>query len=468
MQRRTFLRATGLGATALAVPGLLPRLGAAAEPGLLPRLGAAAEHATSGRVASTPDDAPRTPFEEHDGAAWSGHAKEVEFLAEVAARSGRIHLEEIGESVEGRPLHLVTIGTPSGPRNRNQNKPAVLFVGSQHGDEPAGRDAMLITLRDLAFTEDPLFLRQLQDHQILVIPSPNPDGRAANSRTNANGVDTNRDHLILTQPETQAIHTILRDWQPDTIVDHHEAIFVPAFSGSDPVYADLTYLWPRNLNVDPAVRDLSRTLCEEYIGKGARDAGYRADVYGQAGVGPVQAAQWAGGPDEGICRNAVGLRNSLGVLIESNPYNTAEQMNGELGLPADRLRRVAMQVQTVTDTLRFYRDQGHAAWFVSTQAAAIAARVGAERSRPTYWGGADNDPPGDNQVDDPPPCRYELGLDQADGLAVLFALHGIQTRRRGEVTEVSLAQPARPVVPLLLDGRGSRNATAGQPVYDCD
>jgi hypothetical protein len=89
------------------------------------------------------------------------------------------------------------------------------------------------------------------------------------------------------------------------------------------------------------------------------------------------------------------------------------------------------------------------------------ARTG---SRPTYWGGADNEDPHPNQIDDPPACHYELTAGQAEQLEQTFALHGIAL----DGLEASLGQAARPVIPLLLDSRGSRNVTSATPVYDCD
>ena len=78
---------------------------------------------------------------------------------------------------------------------------------------------------------------------------------------------------------------------------------------------DLLYLWPRNLNVDAQVHGLSKTLAIDYIGKGAEAAGYSSDEYGLYAVGDQDVSQQAGDGDEGIMRNAVGLRHSIGILL---------------------------------------------------------------------------------------------------------------------------------------------------------
>ncbi len=433
LDRRRFLQSAGLAGAALVVP-----------------------RAAAG--AAVPKGLPQTGFEKRGGASWTTHDEELAFLREVARRSKRVTVEVIGRTEQGRPLHLVSIGAPT---PRGTGRPTAMFVGSQHGNEPAGRETSLALLRDLAFTTDPVLLGQLRQQSILVVPSANPDGREANSRTNSAGVDINRDHLTLTQPESQAIHVVLRDLRPDVVLDLHE------YGPSVPVLYDdeILYLWPRNLNVDPAVRDMSRTLAEEYIGKGARAAGFTADEYGLFKAGSTEVIQTAGDEDEGICRNAVGLRHSLGILVESAV--TQDPRNGPaevVSAAAVKLRRVASQTQVTRDTLRFLREQGTVARHVSETAPARKAEEGRRRNAPVYFGGADNDPPAPSQVVFPPPAAYLLTTAQAAELRDQLRLHGIVARRVGKDVRVEMAQAAKPVIPLLLDGRGRRHVTEGRPV----
>ena len=337
--------------------------------------------------------------------------------------------------------------------------PTTLFVGSQHGNEPAGRETCLALLRDLAFTTDPVLRRQLESQSILVVPSANPDGREANTRENSVGVDVNRDHLALTQKESRAIAEVLRDLRPTLVLDLHE------YGPSVPVLYDdeVLYLWPRNLNVDPAVRDLSRTLAEEYIAKGARAAGFTADEYGLFKLGPQEVTQTAGDEDEGICRNAVGLRHSLGILVESavtmDPRNGPGELAGEAAV---NLRRVASQTQVTRDTLRFLREQGSVARHASTTAPRRKADEGARRSAPVFFGGADNRTPTADEVVSPPPAAYALTAAQAKEVADVLALHGIRTARSGGSVRVAMGQAAEPVIPLLLDPRGRRHVVEGR------
>ncbi len=82
--------------------------------------------------------------------------------------------ELLGESIEGRPIHVFHRGDPDEIR--------VLVVGCIHGDECASvRIAKrLLTGRPRSFVD------------LWILPSLNPDGRAAHTRQNARGVDLNR------------------------------------------------------------------------------------------------------------------------------------------------------------------------------------------------------------------------------------------------------------------------------------
>ena len=445
LDRRRFLQVGGLAGAGLLAPPVFLSAARAADPTGLPGSG-------------VPEDAPRTGFEQREGASWTTHEEELAFLKAVAAGSRRVSLDVIGRTEQGRPLHLVSIGAPA---PRGTGRPTTMFVGSQHGNEPAGRETVLALVRDLAFTKDRVLLEQLAHQSVLVVPSANPDGREANSRGNSLGVDVNRDHLALTQAESQAIHGVLRDCAPDVVLDLHE------YGPSVPVLYDdeVLYLWARNLNVDPAVRDLSRTLAEEYIGKGARAAGYTADEYGLYKAGAQEVTQTAGDEDEGICRNAVGLRHALGILVESAVTQDPRNGPGEVLSGATlNLRRVASQTQVTRDTLRFMREQGTVARHVSESAPVRKTQEGRRRNAPLYFGGADNRTPTEDEVVFPPPAAYLLTAAQAKELAPQLRLHGIAGRRVGNDVRIEMGQAAEPVIPLLLDPRGRRHVVEGRPV----
>lgn len=403
---------------------------------------------------------PRTEFEEGEGAAWTTHEGELEFLAAVDEASDRVEIDVIGKTKQGRPLHLVRLGhpTPASPFAALK-RPTTLFVCSQHGNEPAGREACLQRLRDLAFTDDAELVTQLKEQTILFVPSANPDGREADARGNSDGTDINRDHLNLEASESRAMAKVVRDWQPEAVVDLHE--YGPSLPA---LYDDeVLVLWPRNLNVDEDVHAQAKTLALDYITADEEEAGYSTDEYGQYELGDQDVHQSAGDGDEGIARNAMGLRHSLGILVETRVDGDPRNGPQELDDPAVRMRRVAAHEVAVDATLRFMRERGAAVAGVTKQARRRAVKEGRLRNEPVYFGGADNAEPSEDQVQDPPPCGYLLSKKQYRQVRRTLSLLGIKARR----TYVSMTQVAEPLIPLLLDERGTRHSVAAKPEADC-
>ena len=56
---------------------------------------------------------------------------------------------------------------------------------------------------------------------LAVVPNLNPDGAIRKQRTNARGIDLNRDHQLLAAAETRALHGFVRPWRPHLVLDVH-------------------------------------------------------------------------------------------------------------------------------------------------------------------------------------------------------------------------------------------------------
>lgn len=425
----------------------------------------AAVGTTAGATAAEP--LPMTTFETSGGAEWTSHEAELAFLSTVDAQSERLTLEVIGRTAEARPVHLARLGDPA-PATAQQarSRPTALYVCSQHGNEPAGREACLIALRDLALAPSANDAALLQSSTVLFIPTANPDGRARNGRTNTEGVDINRDHLTLDSPEARAMAAIIRDYQPDISIDLHE--YGP---GQPLLYDDdVLYLWPRNLNVDDEVHDDAKALAEVTIAGASRAAGFTADEYGQTALVDTNVTQTAGGGDEGILRNAAGLRHALGILTETavsaNPAKPAELVAAN-----NRLRRVNSDSVIIDSSLDYLRTNGDRAASVTAGARQRKTEEGRARSAPVFFAGQDEDTTvdgsGDPTVSAPAPGCYRLTPEQSTQVGPTLDLLDVQRRVLPTETYVSLTQPAEPYIPLVLDERGNRNAVNGEPLDAC-
>jgi hypothetical protein len=222
-------------------------------------------------------------------------------------------------------------------------------------------------------------------------------------------------------------------------------------------------LWPRNLNVDTKIHDQAKELALDYITADAEAAGFSTDEYGQYEVADNDIHQSAGDGDEGIARNAMGLRHTLGILVETRVDNDLRNGPDELNEPAVQMRRVLSHTVAIDAVLRFMRERGAQIAQITHAARARAIQEGKLGNEPVYFGGADNSEPTEEQVVDPPPCGYELSGEDIAKLKKVLAL--LDIRHSGSF--VGMAQVSEPVIPLLLDERGTRHAVSGEPLEKC-
>jgi murein peptide amidase A len=127
----------------------------------------------------------------------------------------------IGHSVRGRAIRAVELRAGDARRT-------VLVVGCIHGNEPAGMDVVALLRR-----------RPIPGVDLWLVPVLNPDGLAAGTRANADGVDLNRNFPSLWQrlgrrgtewsgprplsePETRAARSLILRVRPALTIWFHQ------------------------------------------------------------------------------------------------------------------------------------------------------------------------------------------------------------------------------------------------------
>ncbi len=115
----------------------------------------------------------------------------------------------IGESNQGRPLNLLTIGDSDDQR-------MIMVISRQHPPEVTGFLAMQAFIETLCANTD-IAKRFRATYTTYVVPLVNPDGvDNGHWRHNYGGVDLNRDWENFNQPETRAIRDFMRQKVSDT------------------------------------------------------------------------------------------------------------------------------------------------------------------------------------------------------------------------------------------------------------
>ena len=152
----------------------------------------------------------------------------------AAAARRAVHVMVLGRSVQRRPIRAVVLGDPNA-------RAAALVVGCIHGNEPAG----------IGVVERVRHWTPPTDMALWIVPDLNPDGRAADTRQNARGVDLNRNFPFrwqplgprgsqqyagagpVSEPETRIARSLILRLRPRLTIWFHQPLGVTDRSGGD-------------------------------------------------------------------------------------------------------------------------------------------------------------------------------------------------------------------------------------------
>jgi len=100
-------------------------------------------------------------------------------------------LTSIGQSVQGRELWMMKLSDNLGIQ---EDEPEFAYISSMHGDEVVGKELCFNLINYLTdnYGSDPRVTNLIDDTEIWIMPSMNPDGTELGRRGNANNVDLNR------------------------------------------------------------------------------------------------------------------------------------------------------------------------------------------------------------------------------------------------------------------------------------
>lgn len=190
--------------------------------------------------------------------------------AKRLAANPRVTMTTIGTSAGGRPIVMLAITAPGQPSEEWQRRARrlagpdvryttltqatrdvppvdellkttrlpVLLAGASWGHEASQVEGLLAAAEQLATDTSPETAQLLDRVVVLLIPLMNPDGRdraveewrrtplsnGDAAVANENGFMLNRDFVHQTQPESQAVGRVVREWRPVVGIDLHEDV----------------------------------------------------------------------------------------------------------------------------------------------------------------------------------------------------------------------------------------------------
>ncbi|MDH5367661.1 MAG: M14 family metallopeptidase [Cyclobacteriaceae bacterium] len=179
----------------------------------------------------------QTVFEISKGKETATYQESIKYYNALADQFPEVHIEEIGMTDSGYPLHLVTVSTSKtfDYSKVHENGDVVILINNGiHPGEPDGIEACMMLVRD--YLSDKSKQQALDKITLAIIPIYNIGGalnRNSNSRANQNGpleygfrgngknLDLNRDFIKMDSKNAKTFAQIYHKVKPDLLIDTH-------------------------------------------------------------------------------------------------------------------------------------------------------------------------------------------------------------------------------------------------------
>ena len=253
-----------------------------------------------------------SPLEKNNYLKVTSYDELTSFIQQLDEKSDLLKVEVIGQSTHGRKLYALKFS--SSEFGNDKSKIKVMFHAQQHGNEQSGKEGALLLAQTLLKPENKYLFDKID---VAIIPQMNPDGSEQNKRRNGNDMDLNRNHLVLTEPETMALHKFFDKYLFEVTMDVHE--YFP-YGGEWEKYgyrknADVTLGVTTNPNVSEKIRALSNTEVFPYWTKYMSINNFSSSVYAPGGPPEIDYLRHSTF-DINDGRQSFGIQNTLSFIQE--------------------------------------------------------------------------------------------------------------------------------------------------------
>jgi hypothetical protein len=279
-----------------------------------------------------------TPLQKSNYTKVSSHSDLAQFIKEADEKSDLIKSEVITKSVEGKELFAVYFSKDG--FGKDESKIKVLIFAQQHGNEQSGKEGALLLINELLKPENQYLFDKID---FVLVPQMNPDGSEKNQRRNGNNMDLNRNHLILTEPETIGLHKLFNKYLFEVTMDVHE------YAPYGETYKQYGYRHNNdeelgvntNINIDEKIRTVQKKVYLPYIEKYFEDRNFSYFEYSPGGPPEIDYIRHSTF-DINDGRQSLGIQNTFSfiqeglngkdVFIDNIKHRAEGQMTGMLGL----------------------------------------------------------------------------------------------------------------------------------------
>ncbi|MBS4033064.1 MAG: DUF2817 domain-containing protein [Ignavibacterium sp.] len=254
----------------------------------------------------------KTPLENNNYEKLTSYEELTEFIYYLEDLSDVLTVEVIGKSVEGRNLYALKYSKSE--FGKDDAKIKVLFFAQQHGNEQSGKEGALLLAVNLLKPENKYLFDKID---LILIPQMNPDGSEINQRRNANSIDLNRNHLILTEPETIALHKLFNNYLFEVTLDVHEYFPYTQSWEQFGIYkrADEQLGLLTNLNVSEKIRKYSKQKVLPFVENYLSQLRFSFNEY-LVGGPPDKERLRHSTVDINDGRQSFGIQNTLSFILE--------------------------------------------------------------------------------------------------------------------------------------------------------
>jgi hypothetical protein len=282
----------------------------------------------------------------------------LDFMEKIARSNAAAETVTLAQSALGHPLVALLISSEIHEfmsAKRASDKLTVMLIGSQHGNEPSGAEALMIVSREILEGKLRFHLNNLN---FIIIPNSNPDGRSMKRRVNGNSVNLSTNFTVLSEPESRAIMDALHRWQPEVVLDVHESAVYKKKTLARQGYLidfETQFEAANNTNVDQRIRDLSfHHILPDLLNR-LKAQGLPAQRY----IGEITTIHQPithGGLSLRNLRNMAGVLGCFGFLVE----NRLDPSFGSYPTPGnikERVKKQCLSIEAFLQSCHDYRRQ---------------------------------------------------------------------------------------------------------------